>query len=55
MVGVNAFGLVLALTFLVGSFFHTANVVALIGGVVGIAAGVAAGWRAERMLKRVFQ
>ncbi len=31
MMGVNAFGLVYALSFLVGSFFNMANVVAFIG------------------------
>jgi len=55
MVGLNAFGLVLALTFLVGSFFQMANAVALVGGIVGVVAGVAAGLRTERALKRLFR
>jgi hypothetical protein len=54
-VGLNAFGLVLALTFLVGSFFQMANAVALVGGIVGVVVGVAAGLRTESALKRLFR
>ncbi len=54
IIGVNAFGLVYALTFLVGSFFHMANVVAFLGLIVGLGVGVAAGVRTDRALKRWF-
>lgn len=55
MMGVNAFGLVFALTFLVGSFFHMANVVAFVGLIIGLGVGLAAGLRTDRALKRWFR
>jgi membrane associated rhomboid family serine protease len=55
VVGLNAFGLVLALTFAIGSLLHMANAVALTGVVVGIAVAIAVGWRVERATKRLFQ
>jgi hypothetical protein len=54
IVGLNAFGLVLALTFAVSNLAHLPAAVGLIGAVVAIAAGVAAGWRTERAIKPVF-
>ena len=52
IVGVNAFGLVLALTYAIGTlFFHMANGVALIGAIGGAAVGVAAGVRTGRALR----
>jgi hypothetical protein len=54
IVGLNAFGLVLALTFAVSNLAHLPAAVGLIGAVIAIAAGVAAGWRTERAIKRVF-
>lgn len=51
-VGLNAFGLVFALTFAIGSLLHMADAVAFIGFVVAIAAGVTAGSWLERAMRR---
>jgi hypothetical protein len=52
---VNVFGLVLALSYVVGSLLHTdmASVAGLIGGLAGVTLGVVAGWRTEKALKRL--
>jgi hypothetical protein len=55
VIGLNIFGLVIALTYAIGSLLNVLNVVGLIGGVVAIAAGIVAGWRTERALKRAFK
>ncbi len=54
-IGVNVFGLVLGLSYVVGSLLHMdmASVPGLIGGLAGIALGIVAGWRTERALKRL--
>jgi hypothetical protein len=56
-IGVNVFGLVLALSYVVGSLLHTdmASLAGLIGGLAGITLGVVAGWRTEKALKRISQ
>jgi membrane associated rhomboid family serine protease len=53
LIGLNVFGLVLALTFVVGGLFHMANPVAIAGLIVGIILAVLAGWRTERALRRL--
>jgi multisubunit Na+/H+ antiporter MnhF subunit len=54
-IGVNVFGLVLGLSYVVASLLHLdmASVAGLIGGLAGIALGVVAGWRTEKALKRI--
>jgi hypothetical protein len=55
MIGLNVFGLVLAVTFVLGSLLHLANPVALGGLLVGIILAVLAGWRTARALNRLIQ
>jgi hypothetical protein len=55
LIGVTVFSLVIALSFAFASLLHMSNVAGLIGGIVAIAAGIAAGWRTERALKRAFK
>jgi hypothetical protein len=55
MIGLNVFGLVLALTFVLGSLWHLANRVALVGLLFGIILALLAGWRRARALRRLFQ
>ena len=54
-IGVNVFGLVLGLSYVVASLLYLdmASVAGLIGGLAGIALGVVAGWRTEKALKRI--
>ena len=55
IIGLNVIGLILGLTYAIASLFHVLSVVGPIGGIVAIAAGVTAGWRTERALKRAFK
>ncbi len=56
-VGVNAFGLVLGLIFVLGSLLHLdlASVAGLIGGLASVALAVIAGWRTYKALKGFLQ
>jgi hypothetical protein len=51
LIGVNVFGLVSVLSFVLASRFGQASPVGLIGLFGGIACGLAAGWRVTRMMK----
>ena len=51
LIGVNVFGLVSVLSFVVACRFGQESPVVLIGLPAGIACGVAAGWRVARMMK----
>jgi hypothetical protein len=51
LIGVNVFGLVSVLSFVLLSRFGQDSPVVLIGLFAGIASGVAAGWRVARMMK----
>ena len=51
MIGLNVFGLVLALTFVAGRLLHIANLVAFAGLSVGVIVAVLAGWQTERALQ----
>jgi hypothetical protein len=55
-IGVNVFGLAFGLSNVVASLLHldTASVAGLIGGLVGIALGILAGWRTNVALKRIY-
>jgi hypothetical protein len=55
LIGLNVFGLVSVLTFVVGSLLKVGPVVGLAGLLAGIALGVLAGWRTDSALKRFFQ
>jgi uncharacterized membrane protein len=55
LIGVNVFGLVSVLTFVVGSLLKMGPVVGLVGLVAGIVLGVLAGWRTDKALKRFFR
>jgi len=56
-IGVNVFGLALALSYVVASLVHLdmSSVAGLIGGLAGIALGIIAGWRTNIALKRISQ
>jgi hypothetical protein len=54
-IGLNVFGLVLGLSYVLGSLLHMAEVVGGIGGLAGIALGAVAGWRTYKALKRFSQ
>jgi len=51
LIGVNVFGLVSVLSFVLLNRFGQDNPVVLIGLLAGIACGVVAGWRVARMMK----
>lgn len=53
LVGLNATGLIFALSLAVGSAIHHMNVAAFLGAVIGIAVGVAAGLSIARAIKQV--
>jgi uncharacterized membrane protein YfcA len=51
VIGMNVFGLVSVLSFVLVSRFGQESPVVLIGLLAGIACGVAAGWRVARAMK----
>ena len=53
-IGVNAFGLALALSYLVAGLLHLdmASPAGLVSGLASMILGVFVGWRTERLLKR---
>lgn len=51
LIGVNVFGLVSVLSFVLLSRFGQESPLVLIGLFAGIASGVVAGWRVARMMK----
>ena len=55
LIGLNVFGLVYALTYLVAGLFQMAPIVALAGLLVGMTVGILAAWRTDKALKRFFQ
>jgi predicted membrane protein len=55
LIGINALGLVVAVSYVVGSLLRIAPLVALIGLVAGLGLGVLAGWRTDKALERLFQ
>jgi len=55
IIALNVFGLVLALTFVLGGLLHLASQVALAGLLFDIIVAVLAGWRTARAAKRLSQ
>jgi hypothetical protein len=55
LIGMNVFGLFVALTYAVGSLLHMMTLVGPTGLLAGISLGVLAGWRTEKALKRLFE
>jgi uncharacterized membrane protein len=55
MIALNVFGLVVALTLVVGTLLHMANAVGFAGLLVGITLAALARWRTERALERRLQ
>ncbi|HEX9097142.1 MAG TPA: hypothetical protein VF990_13695 [Candidatus Dormibacteraeota bacterium] len=54
LIGLNVFGLVYALTYLVGGLLQMAPIVPLAGLLVGLTVGILAAWRTDKALKRFF-